>query len=45
MPILPLVFTILHLAYGAGFLVGLVRFAGRWGDKQGKTPAFVRSDA
>jgi glycosyltransferase involved in cell wall biosynthesis len=45
MPLLPLVFALLHLAYGAGFLVGLVRFAGRWGDKQGKTPALISSDA
>jgi GT2 family glycosyltransferase len=44
MPLLPLVFALLHLGYGAGFLFGLVRFAGRWGDKRGKTPSFVRSD-
>lgn len=30
---LPLVFAILHISYGAGFLVGLVAFARRWGDK------------
>lgn len=30
LPALPLVFAILHIGYGAGFLVGLVRFAGRW---------------
>lgn len=36
--LLPLAFSILHLAYGLGFLVGLVRFAGRWGDKIGKIP-------
>jgi succinoglycan biosynthesis protein ExoA len=33
MPMLPLVFAILHIAYGVGFLRGLVRFAGRWGDR------------
>ena len=38
--LLPLVFAILHVGYGTGFLVGLVRFAGRWNDKQGKTPVF-----
>ena len=27
---LPIIFAILHLAYGSGFLVGLVKFAGRW---------------
>ncbi|MGV7975692.1 MAG: glycosyltransferase family 2 protein [Anaerolineaceae bacterium] len=36
--LLPLAFSILHLAYGLGFLVGLVRFTGRWGDKIGKVP-------
>jgi succinoglycan biosynthesis protein ExoA len=45
LPFLPLTFAILHLGYGSGFLVGLFRFAGRWGDKQGKTPAFASSDA
>ncbi len=29
--LLPFVFPILHLAYGSGFWVGLVRFALRWG--------------
>jgi succinoglycan biosynthesis protein ExoA len=32
-PTLPLVFGILHLAYGSGFLTGLLRFAGRWGER------------
>ena len=27
---LPLCFALLHLGYGSGFLVGLIRFAGRW---------------
>jgi len=40
LPVLPVVFSILHLSYGLGFLVGLVRFAHRWGDKLGKTPSF-----
>jgi hypothetical protein len=31
LPILPIVFATLHLSYGSGFLVGLVRFANRWG--------------
>jgi glycosyltransferase involved in cell wall biosynthesis len=30
-PGLPLAFAILHVAYGAGFWWGLLRFAGRWG--------------
>lgn len=28
--IMPVTFSILHLAYGTGFLTGLVRFIGRW---------------
>jgi glycosyltransferase involved in cell wall biosynthesis len=35
---LPFAFTILHLSYGIGFLVGLFRFIHRWGDKDGKVP-------
>jgi cellulose synthase/poly-beta-1,6-N-acetylglucosamine synthase-like glycosyltransferase len=42
---LPPVFGILHLSYGLGFLVGLLKFANRWGDKQGKTPPFVSEHA
>jgi succinoglycan biosynthesis protein ExoA len=30
--LLPFIFAILHLAYGSGFLVGGVRFVGRWRD-------------
>jgi hypothetical protein len=26
-------YAILHVSYGLGFLAGLVRFAGRWGDR------------
>ncbi len=33
LPLLPLVFATLHIAYGSGFLWGLVRFANRWGDR------------
>jgi hypothetical protein len=40
LPVLPLVFLILHVSYGLGFLVGLVKFWNRWGDKVGKTPAW-----
>jgi glycosyltransferase involved in cell wall biosynthesis len=35
---LPAVFATLHLSYGAGFLAGLFRFAGRWKDRHGRTP-------
>lgn len=37
--LLPICFTILHFSYGLGFLVGLVKFWNRWGDKIGKVPA------
>jgi len=33
-PSLCLAFPTLHLSYGAGFLYGLLRFAGRWRDRQ-----------
>ena len=32
-PWLPVVFAVLHVSYGAGFLAGLARFLGRWGDR------------
>jgi succinoglycan biosynthesis protein ExoA len=35
LPLLPLSFASLHLSYGVGFLVGLVKFANRWRDKPG----------
>jgi hypothetical protein len=31
---LPVAFSILHLSYGTGFLVGLVAFAGKWGKNE-----------
>jgi glycosyltransferase involved in cell wall biosynthesis len=34
LPYLPLVFSTLHVAYGAGFLTGLIRFWSRWGDRE-----------
>lgn len=37
---LPLVFAILHLSYGLGFVTGLLKFWNRWGDKIGRTPSF-----
>jgi succinoglycan biosynthesis protein ExoA len=30
---LPVIFAILHISYGLGFLVGLVKFRNRWGDR------------
>ena len=40
LPYLPIIFAILHLSYGLGFLSGLFKFWNRWGDKTGKTPGF-----
>ena len=34
-----LVFFILHFSYGLGFIFGLFKFWGRWGDVTGQTPA------
>ena len=34
LPVLPIAFTIIHLAYGSGFLVGLLKFWSRWGDHE-----------
>jgi len=39
LPLLPVVYAILHVSYGLGFLVGLVLFLHRWNDKQGRVPA------
>jgi len=38
LPLLPVVFAILHIGYGFGFLTGLIRFAHRWRDREGKLP-------
>jgi succinoglycan biosynthesis protein ExoA len=40
LPPLPVVYAILHLSYGLGFLAGLFKFWNRWGDKKGKVPEF-----
>ncbi|MBN1304045.1 MAG: glycosyltransferase family 2 protein [Anaerolineales bacterium] len=37
---LPIAFAILHISYGCGFLLGLVKFWNRWGDKVGLVPEF-----
>ena len=39
-PRLPVIFAILHLSYGLGFLVGFVKFWNRWGDKTGRVPVW-----
>ena len=46
LPLLPLAFAILHLAYGSGFLIGLVRFWNRWreGETQLQPHAAIRDN-
>jgi hypothetical protein len=38
LPALFIAHPTMHIAYGLGFLVGLVRFANRWGDKTDRVP-------
>jgi succinoglycan biosynthesis protein ExoA len=40
LPLLPIVFAVLHVSYGLGFLVGLIRFSHRWrtADTQPRAP-------
>ncbi|MGD8457755.1 MAG: glycosyltransferase [Anaerolineales bacterium] len=38
LPLLPIIFSTLHLSYGLGFLTGLIKFWNRWGDRIGKVP-------
>ena len=44
-PLLPVVYAILHLSYGLGFLVGLSKFWNRWSDKKGRVPEFKPREA
>jgi len=39
LPVLPIAFAILHVAYGFGFLFGLLRFWSRWGEVESKFQA------
>ncbi len=39
LPLLPLAFASLHLGYGSGFLLGLVKFIDRWNDTALQIPA------
>lgn len=41
--LLPIVYSILHLSYGFGFIVGLLKFANRWGDKRGMVPYWEKT--
>jgi succinoglycan biosynthesis protein ExoA len=40
LPLLPATFATLHLAYGFGFLKGLIKFWNRWRDQRGQTEYF-----
>lgn len=42
---LPLIFPILHISYGLGFLIGLIKFWNRWRDKTGQVPTFILEKA
>lgn len=42
---LPLIFAILHLSYGLGFLFGMLKFWNRWGDKTGRVPIWTNESA
>ncbi|MEM8961604.1 MAG: glycosyltransferase family 2 protein [Acidobacteriota bacterium] len=42
---LPAAFAAMHLGYGVGFLQGLLRFVGRWKDRQGRVPRFDVSNS
>jgi succinoglycan biosynthesis protein ExoA len=41
LPWLPIIYAILHIGYGLGFLIGLVRFAKRWGNHRGAAPTWA----
>jgi succinoglycan biosynthesis protein ExoA len=43
LPVISLSFLILHVSYGCGFLIGLMKFAGRWKEVNG-TPGVSASD-
>jgi glycosyltransferase involved in cell wall biosynthesis len=45
LPLLPIIFAILHLSYGSGFVVGLVKFWNRWGDNTGGVPVWSNEPA
>jgi succinoglycan biosynthesis protein ExoA len=42
LPLLPLVFALLHLGYGSGFLLGLLRFIRRWNESFVRAPVLSR---
>jgi len=41
LPIVPLAFATLHLAYGVGFLIGFVRFWRCWGENKNKSQSLL----
>jgi succinoglycan biosynthesis protein ExoA len=46
LPLLPIAFAILHVSYGLGFVIGLLRFWNRWGERQEKVavPPAIRGE-
>ena len=43
LPTIPLAYATMHISYGLGFLIGLLRFVNRWKDKAGQVPSLVQS--
>lgn len=41
LPLLPIVYAMLHFSYGFGFLAGLLRFARCWRNQKGQVPQFT----
>jgi hypothetical protein len=39
--LLPIAFAILHVSFGLGFLVGLLKFRNRWGDHDNRGANYV----
>ena len=44
LPVLPVIFATLHVAYGTGFLVGLMRFGRRWRHRSDPVPVRLVGD-
>ncbi len=40
---LPVTYAIIHIGYGLGFLIGLVKFAHKWNSQHDKVPGFLKN--
>lgn len=40
LPLLPVTYIILHISYGLGLIMGLIKFINRWKDKKGIVPDY-----